>query len=1535
MKVLLKIALYISLIIPFASLGQGEGMNWYFGYNAGLDFTGGSPVALTNGSINQWEGVATISDAFGNLLFYTNGQNIWDATHSVMQNGSGLMGHQSATQSAVIVPKPYAPGIYYVFTVDQLANGNGVRYSIVDMSLNGGLGAVTSTKNVLLMSNTTEKITAVQHANGSDIWVICHKWNSNQFNVFLINGCSGLQTTPVVSSVGTVHNHTTNGGAWNTGAIGYMKASPQGDKLGLAIFTQPSVNSTHFELFDFNNNTGVVSNPVSLPCPSSTPLPAGVQYYAAYGVEFSPDGTFFYAGLNAVGEIWRYDLLAGGATAIRNSASLIGTGTGSLQNKIGALQLATDGKIYVARDGEGWLGKIVNPNLWGASYINNGVSLAGRTSGLGLPTFVQSFFIPAFNLSINYSGDDCVGNSISFSVQGSDINKPDPTVDWDFGDGTPLLNAPKNGVVNHTYTTPGTYTVTLRYYFTTAGCTYYGTVTQTVNVFAVPIASANTSGSYCTSSGAIALNGSPSGGTWSGSGVSGNWFYPSSAGVGTHTLTYTVTNGNGCSDSDNTTVTVNATPDATITTSTSSICVSAAPITLTAASSGGTWSGTGVTGNQFNPAAAGVGSHTITYQTSSNGCTDSDTYTITVTNQADATITAVSPLCANDNPITLSAVTGGGTWSGTGVSGNTFAPSISGAGTFMVTYTIGGNCGDTDTQTIIVHPTPDASFTLSVNSPYCTADSPVNLVPATAGGTFSGTGVNGNTFDPSVAGAGSHVITYTVSNTNSCTKSSTQTLVVNANPDATITSATALCTSDAPITLTAVTGGGTWTGQGVINGNQFDPSIGGGTYTINYSVTTGNCSSSSSTTITVSDNPDPTITSTGPYCPTSGNVTLSAVSPGGTWSGTGIIDATQGILNPAVIGDGNTATITYTISGSCGSSDTQDILVTLGSCDHDNDGVQDADDPDDDNDGILDVDEDANGDGDFTNDDTDGDGVPDYWDLDSDNDGIVDVIEAGGSDPDGDGVIGTGSITDVDGDGLDDSVDPSQGGTPLPNPDTDGDGLFNAIDIDSDNDGIVDNIEGQASTGYIAPSGQDSDNDGIDDAYDPDSNGTPVVPENTDGTDNPDYTDTDADNDGDLDILEGWDTDNDGIADTTPSGTDSDNDGLDDAFDVDGTGSTNNGGADNGGTTPNVFPNLDDFSTAELDWREGQDHDNDGVFDNFDPDDDNDGILDVDEDANGDGDFTNDDTDGDGVPDYWDLDSDNDGIVDVIEAGGSDPDGDGVIGTGSITDVDGDGLDDSVDPSQGGTPLPNPDTDSDGINDVLDLDADNDGIVDNIEAQPSDGYIPPIGNDTDGDGIDDAYDLDNGGTPIVPVNTDETDNPDYTDLNSDNDADDDILEGWDTDNDGIPDTNPTGNDSDNDGIDDAFDVDGTSVINNGGATNGGSLATDFPNLDDSSSDELDWREVETYVVIPNIFTPNGDGTNDVFVLTLSNIEEVKTTIVNRWGMLIYKWEGINGSWDGHTKAGEPVSEGTYYYIITGKDNTGESFEYKGPIVVKR
>ena len=218
------------------------------------------------------------------------------------------------------------------------------------------------------------------------------------------------------------------------------------------------------------------------------------------------------------------------------------------------------------------------------------------------------------------------------------------------------------------------------------------------------------------------------------------------------------------------------------------------------------------------------------------------------------------------------------------------------------------------------------------------------------------------------------------------------------------------------------------------------------------------------------------------------------------------------------------------------------------------------------------------------------------------------------------------------------------------------------------------------------------------------------------------------------------------------------------------------------------------------------------------------------------------DYDGDGVPNIFDLDSDNDGIADVVEAGGSDPDNDGRIGTGAITDTDGDGLSDIVDPDNGGTPLTKPNSDGDALDDYMDIDSDNDGIVDNIEGQSTSGYTAPLGTDANSNGWDDRYDGNAGGTAISLVDTDKDGTPDYLDTNSDNDGGDDATEAYDTDKDGIANTTPTNIDSDGDGLDNAYDSDGTSSTDNGGPTNGGQKATSFPNDDNSTTSERDWRE---------------------------------------------------------------------------------------------
>lgn len=224
----------------------------------------------------------------------------------------------------------------------------------------------------------------------------------------------------------------------------------------------------------------------------------------------------------------------------------------------------------------------------------------------------------------------------------------------------------------------------------------------------------------------------------------------------------------------------------------------------------------------------------------------------------------------------------------------------------------------------------------------------------------------------------------------------------------------------------------------------------------------------------------------------------------------------------------------------------------------------------------IDVGTDANNDGIVDIFDFDGDGVPNHFDLDSDNDGIFDIVEAGNTSMDSDSNGRTDNPTGLN--GLDDTIESDDTflatiNFTIPNSDTDA--KPNYLDIDSDGDGIVDIIEAQTTANYTAPSGIINAN-GIDNSYP-----IGITPTDTDNDTEFDYLDLNSDNDVRPDNVEGWDFNNDGVAETIAVNSDSDNDGLDDAFDT-----NDNLVNPTNAQTPISFPNVDDFDTPERDWRE-------------------------------------------------------------------------------------------------------------------------------------------------------------------------------------------------------------------------------------------------------------------------------------------------------------------------------------------------------------
>ena len=365
----------MSMLVSHA---QGEANIWYFGQNAGLDFNSGAPVALTNGQLVTDEGCATISNSSGQLLFYTDGVTVYNKNHTIMVNGTGLLGHSSSMQSATIVPKPGSSNLYYIFTTDAETLPNGFRYSVVDLNLDGGNGAVTTVKNILVYTPTSESLGITKHANGIDFWVVTHEWNNNNFNAHLLTA-SGLSSVPVTTSIGL----PISGGS-GFEAAGSLKLSPSGSKLAITSV------SDFAQLYDFDANTGVLSNVVTLTTEAGE----------LSGIAFSPDESLLYIS-NSFGKIHQFNL---NVADIPNS--IITIYNGGWIPPIGQMQVGPDNKIYVAVNNRTKLGVINNPNILGlgCNFILDGIDLSGRLSTLGLPSFNQSFFAPSIRFQ-----NSCVG----------------------------------------------------------------------------------------------------------------------------------------------------------------------------------------------------------------------------------------------------------------------------------------------------------------------------------------------------------------------------------------------------------------------------------------------------------------------------------------------------------------------------------------------------------------------------------------------------------------------------------------------------------------------------------------------------------------------------------------------------------------------------------------------------------------------------------------------------------------------------------------------------------------------------------------------------------------------------------------------------------------------------------------------------------------------------------------------------------------------------------------------------------------------
>ena len=726
--------------------------HWAFGNGVEMDFSSGAAVMVgCTLSMFASEGCAAYSDpATGNFIAYTNGQSVWQAgTNVTLANGTGLIGNSSSIESGMILPKPGGtPGQFYVFH----NNTTQAYYSEVDMAV--GPNGTVITANVLLSNTSAERFGTVPHANGMDYWVLCNQGMNGTILAFLVSS-AGVSATPVASPTGIV------GGA----ARGNFTLTSDFATIGM------SVEQRGMYLFDFDNCTGVASNPLKIGTTTN-----------GFGSCFSQDDTKLYYTNGYSQPLYQYDMLTGVET-------LIGTGAWSYP------VLAPDGLVYVSAYGAANLGVVNAPNAAGAAcnFVAAGFNLGGCTCTWGLPKpfYLASVFIPPTTPdTVNI----CTGDTAIL------VADPGTGYLWNTGDTTNSIST----------TNPGTYTVQIQ----------HGTCSMTEDTMVVNLdvlSNIAISATIC-SGDSFAFGGT----------------YYSVSGVYNDTLP---SSGLGCDTISELTLTV---APASQSTANVSIC-DGDSIFLA---------------NAFQTAA---GVYDDSLQTAS-GCDSIIQTTLTIL--ASPTSTNSISICSGDSVFLENAFQ-----STAGVYNDTLVGAAA------------NGCDSIIETTLSILPVPSSSQNVNI----CQGDNIViNGTPVSTAGSYNTilTSANGcdsiftvvltvspiiNTnqslelcvgdsiFLANAFQTSSGVYVDTLQTNMGCDSTLTTVLTVLPVPVSTITPQADLCFNNGSVSLSAVDGGGTWSGNGITNVNSgtFNPtSAGVGTHTITYAIA-GTCGNSSTATINV------------------------------------------------------------------------------------------------------------------------------------------------------------------------------------------------------------------------------------------------------------------------------------------------------------------------------------------------------------------------------------------------------------------------------------------------------------------------------------------------------------------------------------------------------------------------------------------------------------------------------------------------------------------------------------------------------------
>lgn len=709
-----------------------------------------------------------------------------------MPNGTGLIGNTSAGQCALIVPIPCDPNKYVIFHVTEFSNPGYLSYTVVDMSLNSGLGDVVSTqKNISLGTGWTEKLCAYYNASGNNYWVLTHKWNSDQFVAFNVNATS-IASSSVTSSIGSTHNCGSFGAAHD--AMGQLTISPDGTKVINALTCQDK-----FELFDFNVATGALSNSISITGTGGN----------AWGTAFSADSKRIYTDAIFGTSVLQYDINTYTQAAILASQYTVAMVSSPGYN-FGYMELGPDNKLYIAKPGNVAMSVVNSPTVLGAgcNFSIAGQSLGVKISNHGISRIAYNIPPGGASFSISASPNATIGcasqtitlaasptlTALNYTWSGAGI------IGSNIGNSVQVISA---GVYTCVAPICSGSTVSLTYTIVSSG----SGPSMSISVSAPSLCAGNTA--TMTAIGASNY-------TWQPVNLTGSLVSVSP----TVSTNYTVTGTNtlGCLSNSLVSISVFQSPTLGISPVSSTVCAGKTVTFTQTGANSYTWQPgnfpTSASQIVFTPTASVV--YTVTGQ-SSQGCAATVYNSVTVNPLPSLTVSPVTSTVCNSSSITFSAYGAASyTWLPSGNTGSVISlpPQLNNS-----TYTLAGMSAQGCSTTVL------KSLTV-VPSPTVIANSTPSIICAGAAVTLSSSGATSYTWYPGNLTGQTITVTpqttmvYTVVGlANGCTASSS---ILVSNPlNPTVTSSGNIDCNNSLVQLfvssTSTIHNILWTGSGIIS----------------------------------------------------------------------------------------------------------------------------------------------------------------------------------------------------------------------------------------------------------------------------------------------------------------------------------------------------------------------------------------------------------------------------------------------------------------------------------------------------------------------------------------------------------------------------------------------------------------------------------------------------------------------------------------------------------------------------------------------